>query len=575
MQPPNKGAKQLHRVVSTSSRYKNQSEETFISNNTLFSSVKANGDEIFDEKMQWEFYKFCFGFSMSCSTTVMAMFYSPMLTSEMIGGSGSGAFYLSFAYFSVGGAKLAVQYIGVKNAILWGHFGSSLYVMLFLIMAACLKGKVLLYLNILVAILGGGSQSVMWAGLGKYTLMMSNLLISSMETGVIRDMNRKLINSFALVYLVNLIFGFFLALILIYIKILVDATLLIYTLPVLLVYFMISSHLLWNADSLNDLGNVQSERGHSMRGVRNLLIAIADMETTSRHKLLLLLPYHVSWGINTAFWILYLVKTIFYEEISFLAAAWALFLSYAFSLLYTIMVKTIIPNLNHNSHILFGGLSSLCLGVFALSVDGLTKHQAREDYRIVVVFASMYGISMSVYENNMRAEVANLLQHYEVLAYSATSFAKTIAAGVCLVTSTVVLSIGKGDAVALGLEVELIISSSLGIAGFVGAVMLDRHSNNKEVVEHLEEKLLRESERNSIVSDIESLYSFKTIKSDSYFKSQYALHNADRMSNHTPSSPVEEGFNESEDDDNDDDGRSSRVASSAVTEDEFFVPDYF
>jgi hypothetical protein len=157
--------KPLHRVVSTS-RLKNQSEETFISEKTMFSSVKgSNPDDAYDEKMRWEFFKFCFGFSMSCTMTVLAIFYSPMLTTQMIGGTGSGSFYLSFALCSVGGAKFVVNYIGVKNAILCGHFGSSLYVTVFLMMTEYLQHNVLFYLNIVAAVVGGGSQAVMWAGL--------------------------------------------------------------------------------------------------------------------------------------------------------------------------------------------------------------------------------------------------------------------------------------------------------------------------------------------------------------------------------------------------------------------------
>jgi hypothetical protein len=182
-QSPNKATpnkQQLHRVVSTS-RFKNISDETFISHNTLFSSLKGtgnNGNEVFDEKMRWEFYKFCFGFSMSCAMTVLAIFYSPMLTSEMIGGLGSGAFYLSFAYCSVGGAKLVVNYVGVKNAILCGHFGSSFYVFSFLLMTEYLPNNLLFYLNIVGATVGGASQSVMWAGLVGHALLKMSIYFS-------------------------------------------------------------------------------------------------------------------------------------------------------------------------------------------------------------------------------------------------------------------------------------------------------------------------------------------------------------------------------------------------------------
>jgi hypothetical protein len=139
-----------------------------------------------------------------------------------------------------------------------------------------------------------------------------------------------------------------------------------------------------------------------------------------------------------------------------------------------------------------------------------------------------------------------------------------------------ILNQDKGDAVRLGLEVELIIASTLGIAGFIGAVLLDRHSNSREVVEQLEEKLLRESERNSFISDFGSLYSHNSFtKGDSSrFQKRYVLPSAD--SNNTNSTLMEEGFGGGDDDSDSNGGRgSSRAASSSVAEDEFYVPDYF
>lgn len=390
------------------------------------------------------------------------------------------------------------------------------------------------------------------------------------------------------------------ALALVYVRLLLKSTLLVFTLPFQFGYILISSYLLWNADGLNDMGDRVQAMNTSVRGVRNMIRSIADMERSSRLKLLLLIPYHVSCGINTAFWILYLVKTIFHDDISFLAAAYALFLSYLFSLMYTLTVKTITPNLNHNFHILVGGISTMCLGIFALSVDGFTEHKTHEDYRIVVVFASLYGISMSVYENNMRAEVANLLQHYEVLAYSVTSFAKSIAAGVCLVTSTWVLNKGQENATGLGLEVQLVVSSFVGVVGFIFAVMLDRQSNSSPVVvEHLEEKLLRESERNSIIEDCDSMYSphnsmnrydFLRLDKKNEF---YSLGKSDTNSNHSSHTCAEELggniihfenenitketaiCNVGEGNEAEEEEEEASAESSSVAEDEFFVPDYF
>ena len=169
------------------------------------------------------------------------------------------------------------------------------------------------------------------------------------------------------------------ALVLVYVSIYLEGTLIFLTLPAQLTLLVVSTYLLWNIDNLNDMGNPHQTLYSSLKGVRDMLHSLADMESTNRYKLLLLLPYHVSWGVTTAFWILYLVRNIFYDEISFLAAAYALFFSYLFSFMYTILVKAICPQLNHNFHILIGGISSFVLAICALSIDGYTRHQGRED----------------------------------------------------------------------------------------------------------------------------------------------------------------------------------------------------
>lgn len=331
------------------------------------------------------------------------------------------------------------------------------------------------------------------------------------------------------------------------------------------------------------------------------------MQKVSRRKLFCLLPYHVSWGINTAFWILYLVRDMFYDEISFLSAGYALLLSHLFSLLYTYGVKWICPGANHNFHILIGGICSFCLGIACLSVDGFTHHEAVQDYRIVVVFALLFGISMSVYENNMRAEVANLLQHYEVLAYSATSFAKTVAAGISLVAATIILDKGDSDGGRFALEVELIVSSFLGMLGFIAALAIDRSGSNQEGEEELEEKLLRESERFSMTIDDQSLYSHSSSRLYANDLSKSHNHNVHFTRNHSHNSAflpprnsrnvhlmTRHSYNSafmngnstkvndrlrnasgigtdiSTDDSNTISGRES-----SVYDDEFFVPDYF
>lgn len=97
--------------------------------------------------------------------TILAIFYSPLLTTETIGGSGSGVFYVSFALCSVGGAKFVVNRLGVRRAILFGHVGSSFYVTAFLLMTEFTPHSVLFYFNIGVCVLGGVSQAIMWTGL--------------------------------------------------------------------------------------------------------------------------------------------------------------------------------------------------------------------------------------------------------------------------------------------------------------------------------------------------------------------------------------------------------------------------
>ena len=406
---------------------------------------------------------------------------------------------------------------------------------------------------------------------------MSNLLIPSMDTEVVRDMNRKLINNFALFYTFNLIFGFMVALILAYVSVLFqEDTRVIFTIPFQLCYVLVSSYLLWKMDSLNDVGDLRQPLYFSFRGLRDMIESVCNMERISRIKLLLLLPYHIAWGMTTAFWILYLVSNVFHEEISFLAAAYGLFLSYLFSMIYSVMVKVICPRLNHNFHIVVGGLSGFCLGVSALSIDGFTRHETREDYRVVVVFSLLYGIGMSVYDNIMRAEVANLLQHYEVLAYSVTGFAKSAFAGVCLITSTIVLQ-DREDGGRLGLELEIMIASLIGVIAFICAALVD---GDNDSMGQLEEKLMRDNERNSVLSDIESLYhNHISLKHTSSITSKQqvdalSVHSGVLSGHQIDALSFQSGLMLQDGSMIDDQERLSRI-SSTVDDDSYYVPDYF
>jgi hypothetical protein len=107
-----------------------------------------------------EYFLFCFGFSLSVVPIVAVFTFAPVIF-QRAGGIGNGVFCIGYTLCSLLYTKKIIQAIGCKAAILWGHFGSGIYMAYYLL---CTSTVAFRYSNVLYpfgAFIGGISQSIM------------------------------------------------------------------------------------------------------------------------------------------------------------------------------------------------------------------------------------------------------------------------------------------------------------------------------------------------------------------------------------------------------------------------------
>lgn len=106
-----------------------------------------------------EYFLFCFGFAVSVVPVVGVFTFAPVIFSKA-GGIGNGIFCIGYTICSLLYTRNIIRSIGCKSSILWGHFGSGIYVAYYLICTTI----AFRYSNILYpigAFIGGVSQSIM------------------------------------------------------------------------------------------------------------------------------------------------------------------------------------------------------------------------------------------------------------------------------------------------------------------------------------------------------------------------------------------------------------------------------
>lgn len=144
-------------------------------------------------------------------------------------------------------------------------------------------------------------------------------------------------------------------------------------------------------------------------------------------KLLCLIPYHVAWGCTNAFWVYYMLGEVVNEEQGwgYVGAVCVIDFSTSLSFSFCSNKLTKCVGSSQTPMIIWGWMCMTAIGVLVLV---LTNDQLGTRRRIVG-YAVTHGMARSVYENNHKALIANFFREHESIAYSVTSFSKTLAAG--------------------------------------------------------------------------------------------------------------------------------------------------
>jgi hypothetical protein len=106
-----------------------------------------------------EYFLFCFGFSVSVAPVIGVFTFAPVIFGRG-GGVGNGIFCIGYTLSSLFYTRNIITSYGSKSAILWGHFGSGIYVAYYLLCTTV----AFRYSNIIYpmgAFIGGISQSIM------------------------------------------------------------------------------------------------------------------------------------------------------------------------------------------------------------------------------------------------------------------------------------------------------------------------------------------------------------------------------------------------------------------------------
>jgi hypothetical protein len=127
------------------------------------SSIDANPLILIHERIitKKDYFLFCFGFSLSVVPIVGVFTFAPVIFSQA-GGIGNGVFCIGYTLCSLFYTRKIIQAIGCKSAILWGHFGSGVYIAYYLLCTTTIAFQYSSILYPFGAFVGGVSQSIMW-----------------------------------------------------------------------------------------------------------------------------------------------------------------------------------------------------------------------------------------------------------------------------------------------------------------------------------------------------------------------------------------------------------------------------
>jgi hypothetical protein len=203
-------------------------------------------------------------------------------------------------------------------------------------------------------------------------------------------------------------------------------------------------------------------------------------------KLLCLIPYHVAWGCTNSFWVYYILGEVVHEEQGLEYVGIVCVIDFSASLAFSYLGNkfTKCASSSQTPMIIWGWLCMTTIGLLVLTFSNDELGTRRR----IVGYAITHGMGRAVYENNHKAVIANFFTEHETVAYSVTSFSKTLTSGVAFIYYSFLVTRNYYGG-------TVIVTSGLGLVGYLVASAI----NKREVAD--EYTSMRSSSSVSLTSD--------------------------------------------------------------------------
>jgi hypothetical protein len=449
-------------------------QENISSKMTFFLFFFGNQNIHMENENKWNYLCFCVGICLSTAPVISTLFWAPVLLNHHYAGIGNGCFFLVYAFTSLCLAKSITQVLGCGRTFWFCHAGNLFYCLCFMIEFTVLLEKFNVDMSTngafypLVASIGGFSQSLMWTAHVKYFNRSAQLMLKSMNVLDIENLNRSLASTFAFTYFTCLIMVFLISCLVLFRDFSANE-LLVYLVPVYLSTVVFSTYCLCRLDHMGDNGDDWANF-QFRRGLLEMMYSIRQLPTGMSRKLLYLIPYHVAWGCTNAFWVYYMLGEVVNNQQGWGYIGVVCVIDFSTSLAFSFLSNKITKwaSSSQTPMIIWGWMCMTTIGLLVLT---LSNDQLGTRRRIVG-YAMTHGMARSVYENNHKALIANFFPEHETVAYSVTSFSKTLAAGITFFYYSFLVSRNFFGG-------TIIVTSFIGIAGYWTANII----NTREISE--------------------------------------------------------------------------------------------
>lgn len=297
----------------------------------------------------------------------------------------------------------------------------------------------------------------------------SNIMVNSLDVESTSKMNQQLANDFSKLFMIVLIACYISCVIVFIIGYIYNGITMLYVIaPIYSAFVLTSLFLLIHIDNLGDIGE-----GFFLfrpdQGLQLLFEKTRSLRIVRRYKILLLVPYHMSYGFCTAFWIYYVLGQILanengntYDSISKIILGVAVLINSLVSFLFTVICSNFFQNVSNTNMIVFGGSCFSALGVAFLFIP--------ETKRSSYAYSILFGIGRSVFDSNMQAVLADFFPEgvQSSHAFSLMAFSRSVATGISFVINVVVQLSDTNT------SLFLIFFGLFGVFGYLVAAQLDR-----------------------------------------------------------------------------------------------------